>query len=96
MPSTATAPVRQLSRGGGRKNDRIDAAAAACVAALQGLAAVAGEGSPEALAVLDARRVSLSQSRVRAVNQLHALLRARLAGGAPTELTATTAAGCSV
>lgn len=36
VPSTATARVRQLSRGGGRKNDRIDAAAAACVAALQG------------------------------------------------------------
>ena len=36
VPTTATARVRQLSRGGGRKNDRIDAAAAACVAALQG------------------------------------------------------------
>jgi len=36
VPSTATARVRQLSRGGGRKNDRIDAGAAACVAALQG------------------------------------------------------------
>jgi len=28
VPSTATARVRQLSRGGGRKNDQIDAAAA--------------------------------------------------------------------
>ena len=36
VPSTATARVRQLSRGGGRKNDQIDAAAAASVAALQG------------------------------------------------------------
>ena len=36
VPTTATARVRQLSRGGGRKNDRIDAGAAACVAALQG------------------------------------------------------------
>jgi transposase len=36
VPSAATARVRQLSRGGGRKNDQIDAAAAACVAALQG------------------------------------------------------------
>ena len=36
VPSTATARVRQLSRGGGRKNDQVDAAAAACVAALQG------------------------------------------------------------
>ncbi|MDQ2849232.1 MAG: IS110 family transposase [Actinomycetota bacterium] len=28
VPTTATARVRQLSRGGGRKNDQIDAAAA--------------------------------------------------------------------
>lgn len=36
IPTTATARVRELSRGGRRKNDRIDAAAAASVAALQG------------------------------------------------------------
>ncbi|MFI9415107.1 transposase [Nocardia gamkensis] len=36
VPATATARVRELSRGGRRKNDRIDAAAAAYVAALQG------------------------------------------------------------
>ncbi|MFC3961604.1 transposase [Nocardia jiangsuensis] len=35
VPTTATARVRELSRGGRRKNDRIDAVAA-CVAALQG------------------------------------------------------------
>ncbi|WP_328841716.1 IS110 family transposase [Streptomyces europaeiscabiei] len=29
VPASATSPVRQLTRGGGRKNDRIDAAAAA-------------------------------------------------------------------
>jgi len=93
VPSTATARVRQLSRGGGRKNDRIDAAAAACVAAMQGDARpLAAEGTPDALAVLDERRVNLSQARVRAVNQLHALLRALLAGGAPTDLSAATAA----
>jgi len=93
VPSTATARVRQLSRGGGRKNDRIDAAAAACVAAWQGGARpLAAEGTADALAVLDERRVNLSQARVRAVNQLHALLRALLAGGAPTDLSATTAA----
>ncbi len=33
VPTTATARVRQLSRGGGRKNDQIDAAAAASVTA---------------------------------------------------------------
>jgi transposase len=92
VPSTATARVRQLSRGGGRKNDRIDAAAAACVAALQGDARpLAPEGTADALAVLDERRVNLAQARVRAVNQLHALLRALLAGGAPTDLSAATA-----
>ena len=76
MATTATARVRQLSRGGGRKNDRIDAAAAACVAALQGDARpLEAEGHADAFAVLDERRVNLAQSRVRAVNQLHALLR---------------------
>ena len=34
--TSATARVRELSRGGRRKNDVIDAAAAASVAALQG------------------------------------------------------------
>lgn len=36
VPCTATARVRELSRGGRRKNDVIDAAAAASVAALAG------------------------------------------------------------
>ncbi len=92
VPSTATARVRQLSRGGGRKNDRIDAAAAACVAAAQGdCRTMVAEGPADALAVLDEHRVNLAQARVRAVNQLHALLRALLAGGAPTDLTAANA-----
>jgi transposase len=93
VPSTAPARVRQLARGGGRKNDRIDAAAAACVAALQGDARpLEAEGPADVLAVLVERRVNLAQSRVRAVHQLHALLRALLAGGAPADLSATTAA----
>ncbi len=93
VSSAATARVRQLSRGGGRKNDRIDAAAAACVAALQGDARpVTTEGSADALALLDERRMNLGQARVRAANQLHALLRALLAGGAPRELSAARAA----
>jgi transposase len=93
VSTTATARVRQLSRGGGRKNDRIDAGAAACVAALQGDARpLEAEGYSDAMAVLDERRVNLAQSRVRAVNQLHALLRALIAGGAPRDLSATTAA----
>jgi transposase len=44
------------------------------------------------LALLDESRANLAQSRVRLVNQLHALLRDLLAGGAPTDLSATTAA----
>lgn len=88
----ATARIRQLSRGGGRKNDRIDAAAAAGVAALQGDARpVQPEDPTNALALLDERRTNISQARVRAANQLHALLRALLPGGAPRDLSATKA-----
>jgi transposase len=93
VPSTATARVRQLSRGGGRKNDQIDAAAAACVAALQGDGRpLEAEGVTDALALLDESRMNLAQSRVRLVNQLHALLRELIAGGAPRDLSATSAA----
>ncbi len=92
VPSTATARVRQLSRGGGRKNDQIDAAAAACVAALQGDGRpLAAEGITDALALLDESWMNLAQCRVRLVNQLHALLRELLAGGAPKDLSATAA-----
>ena len=88
IPTTATARVRELSRGGRRKNDRIDAAAAASVAALQGDARqVYPETITDSLALLDERRVNLSHNRTRTVNQLHALLRDLLAGGAPTALT---------
>ena len=44
------------------------------------------EGITDALALLDESRMNLAQSRVRLVNQLHALLRELLAGGAPTDL----------
>lgn len=63
VPKTATAQVRQLSRGG-RKNGRIGAAAAACVAALQRDARPrAAGGATDALAVLDERRDNLFQAR---------------------------------
>ncbi|MFD3427272.1 IS110 family RNA-guided transposase [Nocardia fluminea] len=89
----ATARVRQLSRGGRRKNDRIDAAAAASVAALHGDARpVLAETHVDSLALLDERRKNLSSNRTRSVNQLHALLRELLAGGVPTDLTAAKAA----
>jgi transposase len=91
--TTATARVRQLSRAGGRKNDAIDAAAAATVAAAQGDAhPVAAEDHTTVLALLDERRVNLAQARVRTANQLHAVLRDLLPGGGPLQLTAPTAA----
>ncbi|EKT76464.1 IS110 family transposase [Rhodococcus opacus M213] len=92
VPTTSTARIRQLSRGGRRKNDRIDAAAAACVAVLQGDARpVDPEGPTDILALLDERRTNMSNSRTRLVNQLHALLRQLFARGAPTSLTAASA-----
>jgi transposase len=93
VPASATRRVRELSRGGRRKNDVIDAAAAASVAALHGNAtSVDVEDITAVLALLDERRVNLAQQRVRLVNQLHALLRDLLPGGAPTQLTADQAA----
>ena len=93
VPATATARVRELSRGGRRKTDTLDAAAAASVAALHGDARpVVAEGASTVLRMLDERRTNLTQQRTRSVNQLHALLRELLPGGAPTELTADRAA----
>jgi transposase len=92
VPSTATARVRELSRGGRRKNDVIDAAAAASVAVLHGDAIpVQSEDSSTVLALLDERRDNLVTHRTRLVNQLHALLRDLLPGGADTDLTAAAA-----
>jgi transposase len=92
VPSTATARVRELSRGGRRKNDVIDAAAAASVAALQGEANPAlAEDITTVLALLDERRSNLTTQRTRLVNQLHAVFRDLVPGGAPTHLTAAIA-----
>lgn len=92
VPSTATARVRELSRGGRRKNDVIDAAAAATVAALGGEAnVVVAENLTTVLALLDGRRGSVIAQRTRLINQLHAVLRDLVPGGAPTDLTAPVA-----
>lgn len=92
VASTATARVRELSRGGRRKNDVIDAAAAASVAALQGDAnPVLAEDATTVLALLDERRDNVTTQRTRLANQLHALLRDLVPGGAATHLTATAA-----
>lgn len=93
VPSTATARVRELSRGGRRKNDVIDASAAASVAALQGDAnPVVADDLTTALALFDERRGNMIAQRTRLVNQLHALLRDLVPGGAAAGLTAAAAA----
>ncbi len=92
VPSTATARVRELSRGGRRKNDNIDAAAAASVAALHGDAMpVEAEGASTVLRMLDERRTNLTRQRTRTVNQLHAVMRELLPGGVSTDPTANQA-----
>nr|WP_277835198.1 transposase [Rhodococcus sp. D2-41] len=89
VPSTATARVRQLSCGNRRKNDRIDAAAAACVAALQGDSRpVRTEDHTDLLRLLDERRKNLIVHHQRLINQLHALLRELLPGGVDIGLDA--------
>jgi transposase len=92
VSSTATARVRELWRGGRRKNDVIDAAAAATVAALSGDASdVVAEDLTTVLALLDGRRDNVIAQRTRLVNHLHALLRDLVPGGGPTDLTAASA-----
>ncbi len=74
VPSTATARVRAVYRGGRRKNDVIDAAAAASVVALHGEAnPVVAEDLTTVLALLDERRDNVITQRTRLINQLHAL-----------------------
>mgnify|MGYP002632101349 FL=1 len=93
VSATATARVRELSRGGRRKNDVIDASAAASVAALHGDAAVVpAEDHTVVFALLEERRANLAAHRVRVTNQLHALIRDLIPGGAPLALKAKVAA----
>jgi len=93
VPSTATARVRELSRGSRRKTDVIDAAAAASVAALHGDATpVTAEDQTTVFALLEERRANLAAQRVRVANQLHAVLRDLVPGGAALAITAKSAA----
>ena len=83
VPSSATARVRELSRGSRRKTDVIDAAAAASVAALHGDAtAVTAEDHTTVFALLEERRANVAAQRVRIANQLHAVLRDLAPGSA--------------
>ena len=92
VPYTATARVRELSRGSRRKTDVIDAAAAACVAALHGGATtVTAEDHTTVFAMLEERRANLAAQRVRVANQLHAVLRDLIPGGGARAITAKSA-----
>ncbi|WP_045824563.1 IS110 family transposase [Williamsia herbipolensis] len=85
VPSTATARVRELSRGGRRKTDRIDAAAAACVAFTQAdYRPVEADGDRAIIRLLDERRTDVANQHSRVINQLHAVLRELLPGGVAT------------
>lgn len=64
VATAATARVRELSRGGRCKNDVIDAAAAASVAALQGdIAVVVADDETTVFALLEERRANLATQR---------------------------------
>ena len=92
VPSTATARVRELSRGGRRKTDVIDAAAAASVVALHGDARlVSSEDHTATFALPEERRANLAAQRVRVANQLHAVVRDLVPGGARLAITAKSA-----
>jgi anti-anti-sigma factor len=92
VPSTAIARVRELSRGGRRKTDVIDAGAAASVAALHGDATpVSSEDHTTTFALLEERRANLAAQRVRVANQLHAGLRDLVPGGASLAITVKSA-----
>jgi hypothetical protein len=78
---------RELSRGGRRKNDVVDAAAAASVAAARGDGNCAvAKDLTAVLALLDERRDNVITQQTGLINQLHALLRGLVPGGAPTNL----------
>jgi transposase len=91
--TTATARVRELSRGRGCKTDVLDAAAAAGVAALQGDAEpLKPEGRDDGAGGVGGAAQQLVAQRTRSVNQLHAVLCELVAGGAPPKLRADKAA----
>lgn len=85
IPSTATARVRELSRGGRRKTDRIDAAAVAYVAFSQGdYRPVEADDDRAIIELLEQRRTDVTRQFTRVLNQLHALLRDLTPGGVDT------------
>ena len=94
VSTTATARERQLSRGGGRKNDRIDSSR--CRLRRRTARRWPTVASRRSCRCPSGTRRAARQPKPNlvseAVNQLHALLRALIAGGAPRDLSATAAA----
>jgi hypothetical protein len=93
VPAKLAARVRLLSRGHGRKNDDADAISVG-IAALTapGLHTVAIDDAVLALRALVDHRDDLVKTRTQTLNRLHRLLTQLVPGGAPTRLTADTAA----
>jgi transposase len=93
VPSFLVARVRELSRGGRRKTDAIDALATARAARdADVLHPVPPEDTGTVIDMLNERRDNRIGQRTRTANQLHALLRDLVPGGLVGELTATSAA----
>ena len=93
VPATLSARVRTLETGHGRKTDHIDARAVALVAAQRpDLPRVTADDHCRVLRLLADRRDELTSERRRTINRLHRHLRDLIAGGAPTQLNAKTAA----
>ena len=94
VPAKLAARVRALSVGHARKNDQADAASVAVAAATSSrLRPVRVEESAAVLRELTEHRDDLVATRTQTVNRLHQLLMHLVPGGAPTPLSATTAAG---
>jgi transposase len=93
VPAKLAARVRLLSSGHGRKNDDADAISVG-IAALTApqLQTVQVDQAVAALRALVEHRDDLVRTRTQTVNRLHVLLTQLLPAGAPTALTAETAA----
>jgi transposase len=93
VPAKLAARVRLLSRGHGRKNDDADATSVG-IAALTatGLHTVKIDETAIALRALVEHRDDLVKTRTQTLNRLHGLLTQLVPAGAPTRLSADTAA----
>jgi transposase len=93
VPAKLAARVRTLSTGHGRKTDEADALSVAVAAwTAPALTSVHFDEVTLALRALTEHRDDLVKARTQTVNRLHVLLAHLIPGGAPTELTADTAA----